>query len=107
MGTSYKQLAAWDAGSTEGELYVVPSGTTVIGTLNICNRTSSGVTYQIAHTAVRGAAASGEWLVYQKTIAANDVHQITGISMGTTETLRVLSGTTGAVNFVFSGMIMT
>ena len=82
MAESIKRLAGVDLpASSNTTIYTVPASTSAIVTVTICNRTSSGISYGIAHTASGSSPANGDYKVYDKTISGNDSHQITGVSM--------------------------
>ena len=105
MSTAYKngQIAAPAADvTTYATLYTTPSPkTAVISTIVVCNTSASNVLFRIGLMGTAGtpAVASGQFLAYDSTVAANDTITLTiGLSMSTGQFLRVSAGST-AINF--------
>lgn len=90
--------------TTETVLVNVPAGESYVVTVTVCNQTGTEQTYSLAHLDAAGTATNSDWLVYDRTIAANAVHQITGIAVGTSEALNVQSGLGNTISFVASGL---
>jgi hypothetical protein len=105
MATAYKngQVAAPAADVTSyATLYTTTSPkTAVISTIVVCNTSASNVLFRIGLMGSAGtpAVASGQFIAYDATVAANDTLTLTiGLSMSATQFLRVSAGST-AVNF--------
>lgn len=102
---NYERLAALRPADTEeAALYLVPASTEIIATLTICNQDTETRTYRVAHCNATGAATGEDWLAFDTEIVANESHQITGISMGAGEEIRVKASVADKVSFVLSGM---
>ena len=105
MAIAYKRLAALrPADTSEAELYEVPSSTQAVVTVSICNQDASARTYSLAFTDTDGAAGGEDWLISDKPIDAKDTHQISGISMATGETIRVIASVANKLSFLAFGM---
>ena len=106
-GTAYKngKLAAPAADvTTYGTVYNTGAATTaVISSITICNTSASNVLYRIGITsgsAGTPAVASGQFIAYDATVAANDTISISiGIALGNSEYLRCSAAST-AINFI-------
>lgn len=104
MATAYKngQIAAPAADvTTYATLYTSGSNTAVISSIVVCNTSASNVLFRIGLMGSAGtpAVASGQFLAYDSTVAANDTVTLTiGLSMSASQFLRVSAGST-AINF--------
>lgn len=108
MSNAYGRIAALRPANTdEAALYLVPASTEIIATLTICNQDSEARTYRVAHCDATGAATGEDWLEYDAEIAANDSHQITGISAKATEEIRVKASVADKISFILSGLTIT
>lgn len=108
MAHAYSRIAALrPADTNEAALYLVPASTEIIATLTICNQDTSSRTYKVAHCNVTGSATGEDWLANTKAIGANDTQQITGISMGAAEELRVQASVADKLSFVLAGLSIT
>jgi hypothetical protein len=108
MATAYmtKFLAAPAADvTTFGTLYSTDgTHTAVISSLIICNTSASNVLFRIGIMATAGtpAVASGQFVAYDATVAANDtITMDIGLTVGNTLFLRCSAAST-AVNFIAS-----
>lgn len=106
--TTYKNAQVAAAASdtaTYATLYTVPAATTgVISTITACNTSSSPVLVRMGVMASAGtpAVASGQFVWYDATVAANDTLAWTvGMVMTAGQYLRV-SGSSTALNFMAS-----
>lgn len=94
MATAYKVLGqSAPAATTDTTLYTCPASTeTVVSTLTICNRGTSGATFRVA---VRpdGAAISNEhYIAYDVAINANSIVGLTlGITVNSSDVITVRS----------------
>lgn len=105
MSQEFKKFSsAYPDSTTETQLFVVPSGESYVATVNICNQSGTEQTYSIAHLDAAGTANNDDWLVYERTIAANAVHQITGIAAGQLSAINVKVGSANTISFVASGL---
>lgn len=107
MVESYGRVAALQPANTnEAELYAPGTGVVFVGVLRICNQDTVSRTYEISHTDTSGAATAEDFIVYDKSISANDVHEIS-ITMKNPETIRVKSSVANKISFVLEGMTRT
>lgn len=83
------------AGTTLTDLYTVPAATsTTISSVTVCNRSATATTFRIS-VAVAGAAdATNQYIFYDQAIDGNSTYIATiGITLATTDKLRVYAGT--------------
>lgn len=102
MATTYKVLGqSAPANTSNADLYTVPAATSaVISTITVSNVTSTSATYQIYIRPGGAAASTANALVYNATVAGNDVEAITiGVTLATTDVVTVKSGTASAITF--------
>lgn len=92
-------------GTSETTLYTVPASTTLIlRNIIIANTTGSAATFKMSI----GADAAGTRLFSDFSVAANDVLEWTGfVVLAAAETLRAQQGTSGALTFTASGVLVT
>jgi hypothetical protein len=92
MAETLKILAQSNpAATTLTGIYTVPALTSsVISSITICNRSSTGTSFRLS-VAIAGAAdANQQYLVYDAPIDGNDTISMTlGIGMATTDVFRV------------------
>ena len=82
MAESIKRLAGQAIPATTNTgVYTVPASTSAVVNVFVCNRTSSDITYRLAHTASGSSPSDGDYFVYDMTIVGNDTHEYTGIAM--------------------------
>jgi len=95
MATIYKdsQTAGTASTGTYATLYSTGASTTaVISSIIICNEATSAVTVRIGIAASAGTPASGSFILYDRTIPANDTLTLTaGFALGNTKFIRVSS----------------
>jgi len=96
MATIYKdaQTAGTASTGTYATLYSTGAATTaVISSIIICNESSSAsVTVRVGIAASAGTPASGSFILYDRTIPANDTLTLTaGFALGNTKFIRVSS----------------
>lgn len=105
MATVYKdaQVVGTANTSTYSTLYQTGASTTaVIGSLVICNEATSAVTVRVGLAASATTPASGAFLLYDRSIPANDTLTLTiGLALGNTKFIRVASSAT-TVSFTAS-----
>ena len=102
MATTYKVLGqAAPADTANADLYTVPASTeAVISTIVVSNVTATDATCRIFVRVAGAAAAAGNALVYDGTVAANDFTAVTvGITLAATDAITVQSGTADALTF--------
>lgn len=88
MANSYKILAqSLPVAATLTDIYTVPAGNSaVISTINICNLTSSNVSFRIAARQAGAALANKHYLVFDTPIPAQDSIALSmGITLGATD----------------------
>lgn len=102
MAEAIKVLGQVDvAATTLTALYTVPASTeTVVSTLVICNRNSSGVSIRVS-VAVAGAADDpSQYIWYDKSVPKNEsIFATIGLTFAATDVVRVYSDT---ANVTFS-----
>jgi hypothetical protein len=107
MATTYERIASVRPANTdEAALYLVPAATKIVGVLRICNQDTGARTYQVSHCAATGAAAGDEFLIYDRSIAGSDTHEIS-ISANATEEIRIKASVADLISFHLSGMKIT
>jgi len=102
MATTYKVLGqAAPADTANADLYTVPASTeAVISTIVVSNVTATDATCRIFVRVAGAAAAAGNALVYDGSVAANDFTAVTvGITLAATDVITVQSGTADALTF--------
>lgn len=96
------------AANTLGTLYTAPGTATVsCSSVVVCNQAGAASTFRVS-AAVNGAAdGTIQYLYYDTPIAANDTFVATlGITMGTSDQIRVRSGN-GSVSFNLFGVVVS
>lgn len=95
MATAYltKQVQGTASTGTYATLYSTGASTTaIVSGITVCNEATSTVTIRIGLDTTAGTPASGEFLVYDGTVAANDTLVLNlPVTMGNTTYLRVSS----------------
>ena len=98
MATAYKtqQVVGTSATSTYSTLYSTGASTTaVVSAIVICNEAASSVTVRVGLAASATTPASGQFLVYDAAIAANDTLVLNlPVTLGNTTYIRVSSSAT-------------
>jgi hypothetical protein len=64
---------------TESPLLIASGGSYFFRSINICNANTSAVTVYLAVTAGRAFAQQGDWLLYDYSIASNDIFVIENV----------------------------
>ena len=96
MATTYKVLGqSAPSATTATTLYTVPATTsTVISTINVCNRAATTDTFRIAIRPAGATLATSHYIAFDSPIPANDSINITaGVSLATTDVITVYAGT--------------
>ena len=96
MAIAYKQnqVQGTAAVGTYATLYDTSTAgrTAVISTLGVCNTASTAVTVRVGMTTTAGTPAASEWILYDRSVPANDTLLLTiGLAMQNAEYLRVSS----------------
>lgn len=98
MATAYKdaQVVGTASTGTYSTLYSTDgSKTAVISTIAICNEAASAVTVRVGLDTTAGTPASGEFILYDRVIPANDTLFLSvGLALGNTKYIRVSSSAT-------------
>lgn len=108
MPTTYKVLGqSAPSATTATTLYTVPSATsTVVSTINVCNRNNAADTFRIAVRPAGASLANSHYLAYDTPISANDSISITiGVSLATTDVITVYAGTANLTFAAFGAEI--
>lgn len=80
MATVYKVLGqSSPSATTDTIVYTVPSSySSVVSTINICNRAATSATFRVAvRPSAEGSTTDKNWIVYGSTIPASDVIPLT------------------------------
>ena len=94
MPETMKRLGAEQlAASTNTTIYQVPAGASAVANITICNPTSSVIAYRIAHTVNGTTVNSEDYIIYDRDIDNNYVHQFTGVTMGENDAIVAYSDT--------------
>ena len=96
MPTTYKVLGqVAPSATTNTTLDTVPSATqVVISTIVVCNRAATAATFRIAVRPAGATLANEHYIVYDSTIAANDIVALTmGITLAATDVVTVYAST--------------
>lgn len=95
MPTIYKdsQVQGTSSTSNYATLYNTSASTTaIISGIVVCNETASSITVRIGITSSATTPVSGQWIVYDNTVLANDSLIINvPISLGNTKFIRISS----------------
>lgn len=96
MPTTYKVLGqSAPSATTATTLYTVPASTsTIVSTINVCNRSGSNDTFRIAIRPAGATLATQHYLAYDTVVPSNDSIAITiGVSLAATDIITVYAGT--------------
>jgi hypothetical protein len=96
MPTTYKVLGqVAPSVTTATTLYTVPASTsTVISTVNVCNRGAAVASFRLAVRPAGATLANEHYLAYDVGIPANDSIAVTiGVSLAATDVVTVYAGT--------------
>lgn len=95
MANEYKNAKVQGTASTGtyATLYNTGASTTaVVSSITVTNTAATSATYRIAIMSTAGTPAAADWVVYDSTVAGNDVICLTlGITLGNTQYIRVSS----------------
>lgn len=98
MATTYKnaQVQGTSGLATYATLYNTDGSTTaVVSSIVVTNTTTAPVQYQIAIMGSAGTPSTANFIVYNDTLAPNDVIALTlGVTLSNTQYIRVSSTTT-------------
>lgn len=97
MANVYKILGqSSPSATTETTLYTVPSAkSAVASSISICNRGSGQTTFRVSISQGGSTTANKDYLYYDVILAGNDTFIATiGITLATTDVVRVYSGNT-------------
>jgi hypothetical protein len=108
MGSVYKILGQVSpSATTETDLYTVPASTsTVCSSIIICNRGATQVAFRVSVSQGGSATANKDYIYYDVILAGNDTFIATiGITLATTDKIRVYSGNSSLSFQVFGNEI--
>ena len=94
MTTLYKVLGqSTPTANTVTTLYTVPStANTVVSTLTVCNQGGANAAISVAICPANTAVTTSQYIVNTATVVANDTVFLTvGVTLATTDTIRVFS----------------
>lgn len=99
-----KNIASADitAATTEQDLYEVPDLKAIVFKLIVCNRHNAAVTVRFSISFGGGSTAVGDYRIYDKSIAANDILEIKNLVATNADVLRIYSSHTD-VTFSIQG----
>jgi hypothetical protein len=106
VATTYKTIAQDNPGAALTALYTVPASTSFVGTLWVGNISAAQTTFRVAVSMAGAAIANKHYLYYDVALPANDTFQVTGLSLATTDVLRVY-GSDSNVTFNLEGVEIT
>ena len=91
------------AATTLTDIYTVPAATSaVVSCINVCNRAAAPDTFRVSVAPAGAADANAQYLVRDMSIAANDtIPLVLGITLATTDKVRVYGGTANLSFSVF------
>lgn len=93
---TYKVLGqSAPSATTETDLYTVPASTeTIVSTIVVCNRGTSGATFRVAVSANGAATANKDYIFYDASIGANTTATFTiGVTVDATDKIKVYAST--------------
>jgi len=103
MANAYKTLGNDNPGAALTDLYTVPAATEAVAKFVAANRSSGPLTFSMAVSPASAAIQDPHYWFYQTTIPANDSVEVDGISLATTDIVRVW-GETVDVSFNLNGV---
>lgn len=106
MAATYKVLGqSAPTNTSEATLYTVPSAkSAIVSTLTISNLTSSAANASVNVGVAGAASANANTLLKTVSVPANSVTALTlGLTLATTDVVRVTSGTANALAFQLFG----
>jgi len=109
MAYSYKVLGqAMSGANANVDLYTVPASTSaIISTVNVCNQTTSNVTFRLSVRPAGVTGTSKHFIVYDSPIPAQDTMAISlGMSLGNTDVITAYTFQ-GNVSFAVFGTEIT
>jgi hypothetical protein len=105
MANVYKRLGALRPTDTnEAKLYGPTASKQAIANIMICNQDTEDHTYYIALTDADTTAAVEDWIVYDRNISPNMIHDITGLCLSNPDTIRVKASIADKISFVIYGL---
>lgn len=102
MATTYKTIAQDNPGAVLTVLYTVPASKSFVGTLWVGNIAAAAKTFRVAVSMAGATIANDHYIAYDALVAANDSISITGLSLATTDVVRVY-GSDSNVTFNLMG----
>jgi hypothetical protein len=106
LATTYKTIAQDNPGASLTVLYTVPASTSFVGTLWVGNIAAAAKTFRVAVSMAGATIANDHYLYYDVSLPANDSFQVTGLSLATTDVVRVYGSDTN-VTFNLQGVEIT
>ena len=109
MAYSYKVLGQEiPAAGANVNLYTVPAGTSaIISTVNVCNQSTSNVTFRLSIRPAGVTGTSKHYIVYDSPLPAQDTMAVSlGMSLGNTDVITAYSYQ-GNVSFAAFGTEIT
>jgi hypothetical protein len=94
MPAIYKVLGqALPTANTFWDIYAVPgTANAIVSTVNICNTTSSNVTFRMAVRPGNATISTKNYIAYDTAVAAQDALSLSlGMTMGATDSITVFS----------------
>jgi glucose-6-phosphate dehydrogenase assembly protein OpcA len=110
MATTYKILGQLESAATTLEtLYTVPASTsTVVSSINICNRTSGSKAVRIAIRQAGAVIANKQYIAYDLAIAANDSVALSlGVTLAATDIVTVYASAGSSISWNLFGSEIT
>lgn len=88
--------------TTEQDLYEVPDLKAIVFKVIITNRHNASVTVRLIHSFGGGATATSDYILFDKSIAANEILEIKNLAASNADIIRVYSSHTD-VTFAMYG----
>lgn len=83
------------AATTNTTLRTITTGKDASFSVTLCNRTASAVTVRLAHAAASASPTTAEWILYDYSLAANAMVQLTGLVASATKNIVGYASTVG------------
>lgn len=107
MASVYKILGqSAPVANTNTTLYTAPALTQATGKIIVCNQNDKPVRINIANTISGGTLATKDYLIYQRTLYANESLELDGLALGAADFITIRASKTN-VSFNFVGQEIT
>ena len=95
------------AATTQTRLYTVPAGTsTVVSSVNICNRAAANATFRVAVQPANAALSNTHYVAFDTNLPPNDTISLSlGLSLGATDVISVYANSASVTFSMFGSEI--